>query len=293
VFALLYIPWFRLEAWRIPFPVIGELPIQPFGVLVATGVLLGAKYAEKRAVRMGISPRVVADLAAHIIVSGFVFGHVLDSIFYYPDRVARDPLFVLQIWNGLSSFGGFTGGMIGAFIWRIRRRMSVIAVGDAAAFVFPLGWMFGRTGCFVVHDHPGRVTDFPLAVADYHVGVPPYEPRHDLGFYEVIWSATVFSMFLLLGRKPRKPGFYVGLLPVLYAPIRFGLDFLRATPEDGGDIRYFGLTPGHYAAVLLGLIGSYVLWRATLGPGYPLPDEARLSPESMPPNALKAQKRPS
>ena len=44
--AVLFIPWFRLEAWDIPLPfslpIVGDtLSIQPFGVLVATGVLLG------------------------------------------------------------------------------------------------------------------------------------------------------------------------------------------------------------------------------------------------------------
>ncbi len=270
--ALLYIPWFRPEPLKIPLP-FGELPIQPFGVLVATGVLLGARLAERVAVRMGISPRVIADLSLHIIFSGFIFGHILDAIAYYPDRVMREPWFLLQIWNGLSSFGGFCGAIIGAVIWRVRRKMSLVAIADPAAFAFPLGWMFGRMGCFVVHDHPGRETDFFMAVNNYRVGVPPFEPRHDLGLYEVIWSACAFSLFLLLGRTKRKRGFFVALLPLLYTPVRFCLDFLRATPVNGGDIRYFGLTPGHYASVVLFVVGAVVMWKVQKG-HFVLPAEA-------------------
>ena len=55
--ALLFIPWFRLEPWAIPLPftlpVLGDtLSIQPFGVLVATGVLLGACWNRFRRLRM-------------------------------------------------------------------------------------------------------------------------------------------------------------------------------------------------------------------------------------------------
>ena len=30
---------------------------------------------------------------------------------------------------------------------------------DSVAYGMPVGWLFGRLGCFVVHDHPGHITD--------------------------------------------------------------------------------------------------------------------------------------
>ena len=53
-------------------------------------------------------------------------------------------------------------------------------------------------GCFVVHDHPGKVTDFALAVSDYRFGAPPFQARHDLGFYEVLYSALIIALFFWL-----------------------------------------------------------------------------------------------
>ncbi len=291
-FAALFIPWFRLEPLRIPFPVLGELPIQPFGVLVATGVFLGAHIAGKRAEKQGMAPSVIADLVTHVILSGFFFGHALDAIFYYPDRTLENPWFVFQFWNGLSSYGGFTGAIIGAAIWRVRRRVPMIAVCDPIAFSFPFGWLFGRTGCFVVHDHPGRVTDFALAVADYKVGMPPFQPRHDLGFYEILWSLAACTLFLLLGRTPKRNGFYLALLPLIYTPIRFGLDFLRAESTEGGDIRYFGLTPGHYASVALFVVGALLMRRVYQDPPVEIPPQARLENEPGPSIYPRASKRP-
>jgi phosphatidylglycerol:prolipoprotein diacylglycerol transferase len=118
----------------------------------------------------------------------------------------------------------------------------------------------------VVHDHPGKVTEFALAVADYRFGVPPYQPRHDLGLYEVIYSTLIIALFLWLEHRSRRPvGFYCVLLPLVYAPVRFVLDFLRATPLEGGDVRYAGLTPAQWSSIVMICIGLAV-WRFAVKP---------------------------
>lgn len=291
--ALLFIPWFRLEAWRIPLPfslpMFGdELPIQPFGILVAIGVLLGANLAERFGAKNGIAPGVVSDMVFHVVATAFVCCYLLNGLLYETDRfmeVVRRPWLLFDFKNhylGLSSYGGFIGAVLGLAVWKYRRKLPAIAVGDAAAFAFPLGWLFGRTGCFVVHDHPGAVTDFFLAVADYQVGEPPYEPRHDLGLYEVFWCLLIVPAFLWLSKKRRVPGFYMAMLPIAYAPIRFFLDYLRAGPEEGGDIRYGGFTPGQYGSVLLLLGGLALYWWIKTHEPTPIPAGARAdnSPEA-------------
>ena len=251
---LLFLPWFRLEPWNIP---IGPytLPIQPFGVLVACAVLLGARMAEWFARRQRVDPALVADFVTHVVVGGFIFGIVLNALFYeWTSLVDSWNTGHWFKWFGMSSFGGFIGGVVGLLVWKYRRGLPVMQAADATLFAFPFGWIFGRSGCFVVHDHPGRVTDFFLAVGDYHFGNPPYAPRHDLGFYEILWSLAVSGLFLYLSRKKRATGFYLALAPLLYAPVRFFLDFLRVPEALGGDTRFWGLTPAQYVAIaMLGL----------------------------------------
>jgi phosphatidylglycerol:prolipoprotein diacylglycerol transferase len=111
-------------------------------------------------------------------------------------------------------------------------------------------------GCFMVHDHPGKITDFFLAVNDYQYHGLAVGPRHDLGLYEVFWSAAMIPLFFWLDRKPRPHGFFIGTIAVLYSPFRFALDFLREA-----DATYFGLTPAHYACVLSFVVGAWLLWR--------------------------------
>lgn len=284
------IPWFRLEGIPIPLPEHVDLfgyrasfpqdwSIQPFGLLVATGVMLAASLAERRGKAIGVHPNAIASCVAHVLIGGFVIGHVFDAIAYHPHVVLENPLFLLRIWDGLSSFGGFLGAVLGLVVYLKRFGVDARVIGDPIAWAFPLGWMFGRTGCFVVHDHPGAPTDFFLGVRNYEVGTPPFVTRHDMGLYEILWSAAVMLLFLQLAKTPRKRGFYLGLLPILYAPFRFGLDFLRAPDLEGGDVRYFGLTPGHYSAVVLLLAGVAFMRWVQSSPEPEVPEAIRWVPE--------------
>jgi phosphatidylglycerol:prolipoprotein diacylglycerol transferase len=276
---LLFIPWFKLEGWHIPgLP--PQIAIQPFGLLVALGVMLGARVSEKRAARLGLKNELISDFIAHVVLIGFVLGHIFDRITYEPEVILRDPLDLLMPWKSLSSFGGFFGAVAGAFIWKARRKLTITIPLDQVAFGMPVGWLFGRTGCFVVHDHPGRLTNFFLAVNDYHYGNLMVGPRHDLGLYEVLWSAVMIPLFFWLDKKPRPHGFYTGFIAVMYAPFRFGLDFLREA-----DATYFGLTPGHYSSILALLLGIFVLWRAYRRPVTTIPQAMRAAPASRGPAA--------
>lgn len=280
--ALLFIPWFRLESWDIPLPfslpIIGEtLSIQPFGVLVATGVLLGAWVAGRFAKRNELDPVATGDLVTYAVVTGFVFGYFLNGLLYERDtfmEALRNPAMFFTTWLGLSSYGGFFGGILGCFLWRWRTKKPLLPYANAICFGLPFGWLFGRLGCFVVHDHPGKVTDFFLAVDGYRFGQPPFQPRHDLGLYEVLYSLLIIALFVWLERRKRRPvGFYCVLLPIVYAPVRFFLDFLRATPLEGGDVRYGGLTPAQWASIAMVGVGLAV-WQFAVKPAMAKPSEA-------------------
>jgi phosphatidylglycerol---prolipoprotein diacylglyceryl transferase len=269
---LLFIPWFKLEGWHIPgLP--ESIAIQPFGLLVATGVLLGARVAERRATRLGLRSELTSDFITHVVIIGFICAHIFDRLAYEPEIILREPWDLLMPWRSLSSFGGFFGAVLGAYVWKRRRKFGITIPLDQVAFGMPVGWFFGRMGCFVVHDHPGKLTDFFLAVDDYQYGNLIVGPRHDLGFYEVLWSAAMIALFFWLDRKPRPHGFYTGIIAILYAPFRFALDFLREA-----DATYFGLTPGHYAALLSFALGIYVLYQAYRHPIESIPAGMRATP---------------
>lgn len=263
-----------LELPEIPLSFLQHLPligqsidpaapptIKPFGTLVALGVYLGSVVAVRRARERGMDVKALNDFIFYSIGCGFIGAHVLDAIFYYPHKVAQNPLYLLELWAGLSSFGGFTGALFGSFLWKWKnRRQSVLAQIDVVCSAFPMAWVFGRAGCSVAHDHPGRMTDSWLGVQYPHL--PPGIGRFDLGLIECVLTIPLAIAFHFLWRqKPRYFGFYAGWMSIVYAPVRFGLDFLRVAPGDKlpADERYLSLTPAQWASFgLLGL-GIYVV----------------------------------
>jgi phosphatidylglycerol:prolipoprotein diacylglycerol transferase len=234
--------------------------IKPFGALVAIGVYIGSLLATRQGKRLGLHDRVMTSFAAWVLVVGFLGGHMLDVIFYYPGQILTDPLSLFRIWEGLSSFGGFSGAIIGGFLWKWRYKTDILPYADVIASSFPAGWVFGRTGCSVAHDHPGLSSDAWFAVK-YPVG----GGRFDLGLYEMLLTIPLALAFLWLRQKPRPWGFYLGAMTIAYAPVRFALDFLRVDDKLVGqaglvaaiDPRYAGLTPAQWACFGLLALGVY------------------------------------
>lgn len=251
---------------------LGPVTLHAFGALAGAALLAGSALVVRRCRTTGLDPRLGGDLAVYAIVAGFVAAHLYAQLAYFPGDVVENPLRLFKIWENISSFGGFAGGLAGIWLFfRVkapdlpaRERWRYL---DAVAFALPFAWAIGRLACTVAHDHPGMVTDFPLGVslatpkarayiASYYeyagrlADLPPPARMarmgfHDLGWYEFLYTLIVIvPAFLVLDRRRRRPGFHVLAFIFLYVPARFALDFLRLA-----DARYLGLTPAQYAAI--------------------------------------------
>lgn len=256
----------------LDLPYVGhfEPTIKPFGTLVALGVYIGSILSVKRAAQRGLDPKKMSEFFFWVVGMGFVGAHVFDALFYHPQRVWKDPLYLFALWDGLSSYGGFVGAMIGGFAFKIVKKENILPYSDVGGSSFTWGWVFGRAGCAVVHDHPGRLSDAWFAVRyPFRHGVIG---RYDLGLYEFFLTIPLaIAVSILWQRKPRPWGFYVGLICTCYAPVRFGLDFLREE-EIGivpGDPRYMGLTPAQWQSFGLLALGLYFLLYVTKKSGPP------------------------
>jgi phosphatidylglycerol---prolipoprotein diacylglyceryl transferase len=261
------VPFLRVPAWELvregalgahlpPAP----LSVKPFGTLVAMGVYTGAYLALRQAKRLGLDQRVLGALVVWMVLCGFLGGHVLDTLFYYPGEVMRRPWSLLMLWEGQSSFGGFTGAVVGALAFAWRRRIRVFPYADVVASAFPAGWVLGRLGCTLAHDHPGQVSDAWYAVRY------PDGGRLDLGLMEMALTVPLALAFLVLRRRPRPPGFFLLVMTLAYAPTRLGLDFLRASEASWPfvavvDPRYGPLTPAQWGCLALLAAGVWLAWR--------------------------------
>jgi phosphatidylglycerol:prolipoprotein diacylglycerol transferase len=257
---MLLIPWFRLEP--IVFDLAGrEVLVFPFQITVGAAFIVIVVVSVLFARRHSRSVEQTLDLAITGALFALPFALLFTALRNQPETVklvVSDPSQASGLTLRWSSYGGMVGGFIGAMIWKWRSKASLLQIGDSFAFALPFGLCVARLGCFGVHDHPGRVSNFALAVADFQTGLPPYQPRHDLGLYEALAAAVVVALLLFLSRSPRKPGFYLGLVAILSPCFRFLLDFLRATHAEGGDARYLGLTLGQYVAAVVVVFGIVI-----------------------------------
>jgi len=228
-------------------------PIHMFGVLVAIGVIVGDRIVVTQGTKRGLEAQDVRFLNARIVIGGFIMAHLVSVIFYFPERIKENPLVLLNVWSGLSSFGGFLGALIAFVYYTKREKIDRLLYADSVALGLSVGWIFGRTGCFTAHDHPGRHTSFFLSVRY------PDGPRHDLGLDELLFTILMTAILFTYARKPRPPGRVIGLAALMYAPIRFGLDFLRATDVARPDQRYAGLTPAQWACLATFGLGLHLM----------------------------------
>jgi phosphatidylglycerol---prolipoprotein diacylglyceryl transferase len=248
----------------IPVLDLGPVDLQPFGILVASGVLLATWMARKYSERNGLDEETMRWMGIRILVWGFLACHVFNTLFYEWDRFQKDPLLMLKVWDGISSWGGVIGGGLALYIYTGIKKLPRLVWGDWAAYGAIGGWVPGRLACAVVHDHLGYPTDFALGV-DFPPGEYPWDKAsaatiraHDLGLYEFLYLIPLFLVIVLLERKKeRKPGLLLGVLALGYSVPRFALEFLRR-PET--DPRYYGLTFAQYACIL-GVIAGVMLLR--------------------------------
>jgi len=180
------IPYFDGHLFDIPKLFgLGPLPIHMFGVLVAMGVILGDRIVVKHGTKLGLEARDIKFLNARIVIVGFIVAHLVSVIFYFPERIKESPLILLNFWAGLSSFGGFLGALLAFLYYTRKEKIPALPYADAVALGLAVGWIFGRTGCFTAHDHPGLRTDFFLGVRY------PEGTRHDLGLYELLFTIVM------------------------------------------------------------------------------------------------------
>lgn len=232
---------------------LGPLTLQVWGLFAAVGVVAAVLWGTREAKRRGIDAVKIESLAFWTIFAAFLGARAFHVLFYEPGYYFAHPAEVLSVWKGgLSSFGGFFGAAAVA-AWRIRKAgLPFWKTADIAVPATTLGLGCGRIGCFLIHDHPGTLAH---GAGEWFAVNYPEGPRYDLGLLLGVLDFALFGAMLVLRRKPRPDGWTLVLFLLVYAPVRFGLDFLRAV-----DARYAGLTPGQYGSILLFIIGLF-MWR--------------------------------
>lgn len=235
---------------QIPPLELGSLRIYPFALLVAVGVVAGHAWAVRESKRQGLSPESTMVMGWCMVALAFLCSWLF--------RAAYQPGWP----RGIASFGGIFGGLAGAWLYRGARWKSqdLLRYLDVFTCAFAIGWILGRTGCSIAHDHLGRRTTSWFAVDG------PGGPRYDLGLIELAFLIALAPALVKLNRNLHPPGATLGVLLTVYGVFRIWLDTLHEEPP-----RWLCFTVDQWAGgvtVLAGLCILGVTFSVRIGPQF-------------------------
>ncbi|MBU0645916.1 prolipoprotein diacylglyceryl transferase [Patescibacteria group bacterium] len=246
------IPYFTATTFHL-----GPIPIQVWGTLVALGILAGTFASAWLAKQRKQDAGLIWDLATWVILGAFVMARVFHVWLYNFDYYAADPTKIFVIWEGgWSIIGGFLGAVLAGAWYLKKRQVNFGEYADTTIFGLPLGLFIGRIGCFLIHDHPGKITNFFLGV-QYPDGII----RHDHGLYLSLSGLGLFAAYLIMWKLKIEKGLLLPVFLLWYGAVRFVLDFYRATDGLIVDARYWGLTPAQFASLFMIVLGITLLIR--------------------------------
>ncbi len=280
----------------IPFVQLGTIgPLPWFYVIVAIGIVIGARVLRRYAEWHGATDPHIRGLLIWVMLGSFVGGHGFDVIAYQWDQPGepsgwwppgRWPL-PLRFWDGLSSYGGFLGGELGFGLYVWRRRLPPALFADITVLGGLVAFSIGRVACALVSDHVGAVVDpsrwyaifamnYPRSAGLVHLaaqdaGTGEVVRAWNLGLVELLYliPVNVVILWIAFRRSRPKAGLLTAMVGLLYAPARFFLDFLRPAATDP---RTLGLTFAQWGSILVFAVVTYVAVRIVRGgtPAQPL-----------------------
>ncbi len=212
---------------------IGPFTIYWYGIIIASGVLIGLWLATKEGERHGIPKNDIVDLvliALPIAVLSARAYYVLFEWGYYSNHLGD----IIKIWHGgIAIHGGLIGAVATAIVYTKKRKLSFWKVVDIIAPSLILGQAIGRWGNFMNQEaHGGEVTrtflenlHLPTFIIDQMYIESAY--YHPTFLYESMWSCLGFVVLLLLRRANLRRGELFLTYVIWYSVGRFFIEGLR------------------------------------------------------------------
>jgi phosphatidylglycerol---prolipoprotein diacylglyceryl transferase len=237
-----------------------------YGLLVATGVLLGLWISVQNSARQGIDPDKAWNFGILVVLAGIVGAKVLYVVYDWNTYAKWTDIFSI---NTLRAGGVFSGGLLAALVaavWYIRReKLPPLATCDAFSPGLAIGHAIGRLGCFAAGCCYGKPTHawwgvtFTNPLANQLVGTPLNEALEPTQLFESAVELANFVMLMWMLKRKRFDGQVFGAYLILYGVARFFLEFLRGDPGRG---EVFGglMTGTQLIAIGLVVLGGVIWW---------------------------------
>lgn len=230
---------------RVAFSVFG-IDVMWYGVLMATGMIVGTLLALKEAKRVGIKEDDVLDLAIIAIPIGLLSARLYYVIFnweYYSQNIS-------QILNfrggGMAIHGALIGGILTGYIFTKVKKIDFLKMADAVMIGMPLAQAIGRWGNFINGEAHGGPTNLPWGIMVDGLKV------HPTFLYESVWDFGIFIFLWLFRKKKQYEGQLIVFYITLYSLGRFFIEGLRTDSLMIGPLRMAQVIS------LVGVIGGII-----------------------------------
>lgn len=170
-------------------------------------------------------------------VVGARLGHVL---FYDPVYYFKNPVEILEVWEGgLASHGGAIGILIALYLFVRKNKLNFLWLMDRIGIVVALGGVFIRLGNLMNSEIYGYKTSLPwgfLYVRSSEVlrGSEALVPRHPTQIYEAVSYFLIFLFLYHCYNKDyfiKQKGKLFGIFLILLFGARFLIEFIKNPQE--------------------------------------------------------------
>lgn len=200
-----------------------------YGVIIASGMLLGVILASYRAKKKGFKTDLILDfifVALPIAIICARLYYVLFEWGEYSDNLLK--IFAVRE-GGLAIYGGVIGGLLTAIIFCRFNKFPFLTLADLAIPSLLLGQAIGRWGNFMNQEAYGElITNTKLQFFPYAVYIKDLSEWHQATFfYESTWNLLIFLILIVLSVKVRKDGLILATYCIGYGLGRFFIEGLR------------------------------------------------------------------
>lgn len=242
---------------------LGPLSIRWYGLLFASGFLIGYYIGEKMLRSENVPQKWIDSLFFYLIIAT-VIGARLGHVFFYGwDYYSQHPEEILMVWHGgLASHGGVLGILVAIFIYskKVTKR-SMLWTLDRIAVPVALTAAFIRTGNLMNSEIYGVQTTLPWGFIFERNGETV--AKHPTQIYEALAYLTTFLVMTYMYWKTNaknKEGLLVGVFFIMIFGARFLIEFIKEDQEAFEST--MSLNMGQWLSIPLILFGIFLVVRS-------------------------------